>query len=42
MRDAVIVDAVPIVMHWPAERAMPFSRACHSSSLTSPAWRSAQ
>jgi hypothetical protein len=38
----VIVDAVPIVMQCPAERAMPSSICCHSSSPRLPARRSAQ
>ena len=38
----VIVDAVPIVMQWPGERAMPFSISCQSSSVIAPARRSAQ
>ena len=38
----VIVDAVPIVMQCPGERAMPFSISCQSSSVIAPARRSAQ
>ena len=38
----VIVDAVPIVMQWPGERAMPFSMPLHSSSVIVPARSSAQ
>jgi len=38
----VIVDAVPIVMHVPGERAMPSSIACHCSSVRLPARFSAQ
>ena len=38
----VIVDAVPIVMQWPGERAMPSSIACHCSSVRLPARFSAQ
>jgi hypothetical protein len=39
---AVIVDAVPIVMHMPAERAMPLSMSFHSCTVRLPATRSAQ
>ena len=38
----VIVDAVPIVMQCPGERAMPFSISRQSSSVIFPARRSAQ
>ena len=38
----VIVDAVPIVMQWPGERAMPLSTSSHSSSVILPARNSAQ
>ncbi len=38
----VIVIAVPIVMHTPGERAMPFSIFVQSSSQIVPAQRSAQ
>ena len=38
----VIVEAVPIVMQCPGERAMPFSISCQSSSVISPARSSAQ
>ena len=38
----VIVDAVPIVMQWPGERAMPFSISSHASSVSLPARFSAQ
>ena len=38
----VIVDAVPIVMQWPGERAMPSSIACHCASVRLPARFSAQ
>ena len=38
----VIVDAVPIVMQWPGERAMLFSICCHVSSVMLPARSSAQ
>ena len=38
----VIVDAVPIVMQCPGERAIPFSISCQSSSVIAPARRSAQ
>src|SRR5215469_11030492 len=38
----VIVDAVPIVMQWPGERAMPPSTPFQSSSVILPARRSAQ
>ena len=30
----VIVEAVPIVMQWPGERAMPFFEVLHSQSVT--------
>ena len=39
---AVIVEAVPIVMQWPARRAIPSSSSRHAHSLSRPAWRSAQ
>ena len=38
----VIVDAVPMVMQWPGERAMPSSISAHCWSLTLPARFSAQ
>ena len=38
----VIVEAVPIVMQWPGERAMPFSISSQSSSVMLPARSSAQ
>jgi hypothetical protein len=38
----VMVDAVPIVMQCPGERAMPFSISCQSSWVMLPARRSAQ
>ena len=38
----VIVEAVPIVMQCPGERAMPFSISCQSSWVMFPARRSAQ
>ena len=38
----VMVDAVPMVMQWPGERAMPSSTPCQSSSLRLPARFSAQ
>jgi hypothetical protein len=38
----VIVEAVPIVMQCPGERAMPFSISCQSASVIAPARRSAQ
>src|SRR4029078_12639305 len=38
----VIVDAVPMVMQWPGDRAMPFSISCQSCSVIAPARRSAQ
>ena len=38
----VMVDAVPIVMQWPGERAMPSSTPCHSASVMLPARSSAQ
>ena len=38
----VIVDAVPIVMQWPGERAMPFSIPVHSSWVMLPQRSSAQ
>ena len=33
----VMVDAVPMVMQWPGERAMPHSRSASSQSPISPA-----
>ena len=39
---AVIVEAVPIVMQWPCERAMPSSISRQAHSPSTPAWRSAQ
>src|SRR4051812_16088830 len=39
---AVMVEAVPIVMQWPGERAMPFSISDHSASPILPAHFSAQ
>ena len=33
---AVIVEAVPIVMQWPGERAMPSSISCQSASVMLP------
>ncbi len=39
---AVMVEAVPMVMQKPGERAMPSSTPFHSSSVTTPAQRSAQ
>ena len=39
---AVIVEAVPIVMQWPCERAMPSSSSRQAHSPSSPAWRSSQ
>ncbi len=39
---AVMVDAVPITMQKPGERAMPFSMAFQSSAVMLPAQRSAQ
>ena len=38
----VMVEAVPIVMQVPGERAMPSSTPCHSSSVMLPARSSAQ
>ena len=38
----VIVDAVPIVMQCPGDRAIPFSISCQSSWVMLPARRSAQ
>ena len=38
----VIVDAVPMVMQWPGERAMPSSIAAQASSVRLPARFSAQ
>ena len=38
----VMVDAVPMVMQWPGERAMPSSSSCHCCSVTLPARFSAQ
>ena len=38
----VIVDAVPIVMQCPGERAMPFSISCQSCCVITPARSSAQ
>ena len=38
----VIVEAVPIVMQCPGERAMPSSSSCQSSSVMLPAHSSAQ
>ena len=38
---AVIVEAVPIVMQCPFERAMPSSISRHAHSSSTPAWRSA-
>ena len=38
----VIVDAVPIVMQWPGERAMPPSRSAISQSPIRPARASSQ
>ena len=38
----VIVDAVPIVMQWPGERAMPSSMPRHCASVMLPARFSAQ
>src|SRR6266581_5189742 len=38
----VMVDAVPIVMQWPGERAMPCSISCQSCSVIFPARNSAQ
>ena len=37
-----MVDAVPIVMQKPGERAMPFSMSLQSSSVMLPAHRSVQ
>ena len=37
-----MVDAVPIVMQWPGERAMPSSISCQSLSVMLPARSSAQ
>ena len=39
---AVIVEAVPIVMHWPGERAIAASSVAHSASLMVPARFSSQ
>ena len=39
---AVMVEAVPIVMQWPGERAMPFSISVQSASVILPARRSSQ
>jgi hypothetical protein len=39
---AVMVAAVPMVMHMPAERAMPLSISSQSRSAIVPAWSSAQ
>ncbi len=39
---AVIVEAVPIVMQCPCERAIPSSSSRHAHSLRAPAWRSSQ
>ena len=39
---AVMVEAVPIVMQCPYERAMPSSSSAHCRSSTSPARRSSQ
>ena len=39
---AVMVEAVPMVMQWPGERAMPSSTPCQSSSVILPARSSAQ
>ncbi len=38
----VMVDAVPMVMQCPGERAMPSSTSCQSSSVMFPARSSAQ
>ena len=38
----VIVDAVPMVMQWPGERAMPSSISLHCASVMLPARFSAQ
>jgi hypothetical protein len=38
----VMVDAVPMVMQCPGDRAMPFSISCQSSCVMFPARRSAQ
>jgi hypothetical protein len=38
----VIVDAVPIVMQWPGDRAMPFSMPVHSACVMFPQRSSAQ
>ena len=38
----VIVEAVPMVMQCPGDRAMPFSISCQSSCVIAPARRSAQ
>ena len=38
----VMVDAVPIVMHVPQDRAMPFSISCQSSWVIFPARNSSQ
>ena len=37
-----MVEAVPMVMHRPAERAMPLSMSFQSCIVMAPAWRSAQ
>ena len=39
---AAIVDAVPIVMHVPADRAMPSSSCRQTHASRQPAWRCAQ
>ena len=39
---AVIVEAVPIVMQCPGDRAMPSSISAHAAPLKAPAHRSAQ
>ena len=39
---AVMVAAVPMVMHMPAERAMPLSMSFQSAMVMLPAWSSAQ
>ncbi len=38
----VMVEAVPMVMQWPGERAMPSSTPCQSCSVMLPARSSAQ
>jgi hypothetical protein len=38
----VIVEAVPIVLQWPGERASDASMSCHCCSLMVPARRSSQ